>query len=86
MAIPAGVPTIDAQGKWVTPGLVVAVTDLGLVDVGAVDASNDSDADKSPFSAALDISNGINPNDVPIQVSRASITAWAKAAFSARKP
>ena len=69
--IPAGVKTIDAQGKWVTPGLVVAVTDLGLVDVGAVDDSNDSDADKSPFSAGLDISAAINPNDLPIQVSRA---------------
>lgn len=71
VAVPAGVPTIDAQGKWVTPGLVVAVTDLGLVDVGAVDGSNDSDADKSPYSAALDVSYAINPNDQPIQVSRA---------------
>ena len=71
VTIPAGVKTIDAQGKWVTPGLVVAVTDLGLVDVGAVDDSNDSDADKSPFSAGLDISAAINPNDLPIQVSRA---------------
>ena len=70
VAIPAGVPTIDAGGKWVTPGLVVAVTDLGLVDVGAVEESNDSDADKSPFSAALDVSAAINPNDQPIQVSR----------------
>ena len=70
VAIPAGVPTIDAGGKWVTPGLVVAVTDLGLIDVGAVDESNDSDAEKSPFSAALDVSAAINPNDLPIQVSR----------------
>ena len=69
--VPPGIRTIDAQGKWVTPGLVVAVTDLGLVDVGAVDESNDSDADKSPFSAGLDISAAINPNDLPIQVSRA---------------
>ena len=70
VVIPAGVRTIDAGGKWVTPGLVVAVTDLGLVDVGAVDESNDSDAEKSPFSAALDVSAAINPNDLPIQVSR----------------
>ena len=70
VAIPGGVPTIDAGGTWVTPGLVVAVTDLGLVDVGAVDESNDSDAEKSPFSAALDVSAAINPNDLPIQVSR----------------
>jgi imidazolonepropionase-like amidohydrolase len=71
VAVPAGVRTIDAQGKWVTPGLVVAVTDLGLVDVGAVDDSNDSDASKSPFSAALDIAPAINPGSQHIAVSRA---------------
>jgi imidazolonepropionase-like amidohydrolase len=71
IAVPAGVRIIDAQGKWVTPGLVVAVTDLGLVDVGAVDPSNDSDAGKSPFSAALDISAAINPGTQHIRVSRA---------------
>lgn len=71
VAVPAGVRTIDAQGKWVTPGLVVAVTDVGLVDVGAVDESNDSDADKSPFNAALDIAPAINPDAQPIAISRA---------------
>ena len=71
VVVPAGVKTIDAGGRWVTPGLVVAVTDLGLVDVGAVDNSNDSAADKSLFSAALDVSAAINPDDLPIQVSRA---------------
>jgi imidazolonepropionase-like amidohydrolase len=69
--IPAGVRTVDATGKWVTPGLVVAVTDLGLVDVEAVDDSNDSGAAKSPFSASLDISHAINPDAQPIKVSRA---------------
>ena len=71
VAVPAGVRTIDAGGKWVTPGLVVAVTDLGLVDVGLVDESNDANAAKSPFSAALDISAAINPAAQPIAVSRA---------------
>lgn len=71
VAVPAGVRVVDASGKWVTPGLVVAVTDLGLRDVEAVDDSNDTKAEKSPFSAALDISAAINPDDMPIQVSRA---------------
>jgi imidazolonepropionase-like amidohydrolase len=71
IAVPAGVRTIDASGKWVTPGLVVAVTDLGLLDVGAVDDSNDDDASKSPFSAALDLSAAINPDGQHIKVSRA---------------
>lgn len=69
--VPTGLRTIDAEGKWVTPGLVVAVTDLGLVDVGAVDGSNDSSAEKAPFSAALDLSTAINPAAQPIAIARA---------------
>ncbi len=83
IAVPADLPVIDAQGKWVTPGLVVAVTDLGLVDVGAVDESNDADAAKSPFSAALDIAPAINPAAQPIAVSRAAgVTRAAVAPLS----
>ncbi|MCZ8326317.1 MAG: amidohydrolase family protein [Sphingomonadaceae bacterium] len=70
VAVPAGVRTIDAGGKWVTPGLVVAVTDIGLFDVEAVNESNDSDS-KSPFNAALDLSPAINPLAQHIAVSRA---------------
>jgi len=71
VVVPAGIPTVDAKGKWVTPGLVVAVTDIGLYDVEAVDDSNDTDADKNPFSASLDISQAINPDAQHIKVSRA---------------
>ena len=71
VAVPAGARTIDASGKWVTPGLVVAVTDIGLFDVEGVDESNDERADKSPFSAALDLSPAINPLAQHIAVSRA---------------
>ena len=71
VAIPAGVRTIDARGKWVTPGLVVAVTDLGLFDVEAVNDSNDAGAGRSPFSASLDLARAINPDAQHIKVSRA---------------
>lgn len=83
VAVPPGVTVIDAKGKWVTPGLVVAVTNLGLVDVGAVDDSNDEGAQKSPFSAALDIAPAINPAAQPIAVSRAGgVTRAAVAPLS----
>ncbi|MFM5885643.1 MAG: amidohydrolase family protein [Novosphingobium sp.] len=72
VAVPPGVPVVDAAGKWVTPGLVVAVTDLGLVDVGAVDESNDTQADKAVFNAALDVSAAINPAAQPIVNARAN--------------
>lgn len=71
VAVPAGARMIDASGKWVTPGLVVAVTDIGLFDVEGVEESNDERADKGPFSAALDLSPAINPLAQHIAVSRA---------------
>ena len=71
VAVPADLKPIDVGGRWVTPGLVVAVTDLGLVDVEAVDDSNDSDARKAPFSAGLDIAAAINPAAQPIAIARA---------------
>lgn len=71
VAVPTGARTIDASGKWVTPGLVVAVTDIGLFDVEGVQESNDEGADKGPFNAALDLSPAINPLAQHIAVSRA---------------
>ncbi|WP_072384669.1 amidohydrolase family protein [Novosphingobium sp. NDB2Meth1] len=72
VSVPAGVPVIDGTGKWVTPGLVTAMTDLGLLGVGAVDESNDSYANTARFSAGLDVSLAIDPDAPPVAVSRAS--------------
>ena len=69
--VPDGIPVVDANGAWVTPGLFAAVTDLGLWDVEAVDESNDTEAGSSPFGAALDVAPAINPASEHIAVSRA---------------
>ncbi|GAA4642425.1 amidohydrolase family protein [Pontixanthobacter gangjinensis] len=61
----------DVAGKWVTPGIFAAATDIGLADVGGVSESNDSSANGSPYNAALDISTAINPSSQHIAVSRA---------------
>lgn len=71
IAVPAGVRVVDGRGRWVTPGLFSALTDLGLWDVEAVDESNDTAAASSPFGAALDVSPAINPSSEHIKVSRA---------------
>lgn len=82
VTVPAEVQTVDGSGKWVTPGLFSAVTDLGLWDVGAVDDSSDLSADKSPFNAALDVVPALNPASEHIAISReggvtrASVTAF----------
>lgn len=72
VAVPSGIPVIDGTGKWITPGLVTAMTDLGLLDVGAVDESNDSSAAAARFSAGLDVSLAVDPDAPPIAVSRAA--------------
>ena len=68
---PAGGEVIDGTGKWVTPGIFSAVTDLGLSDVDGVSESNDTSAGNSPFSAALDVSTALNPKSQDVLVARA---------------
>jgi imidazolonepropionase-like amidohydrolase len=72
VAVPAGATLVDARGKWVTPGVVAGFSRIGLVEVDAVDATNDTRAATSPFSAAIDIAPAINPLSTSIAVSRAA--------------
>lgn len=70
---PAGVQTVDATGKWVTPGIVAGFTRLAIVEVDlGVDAADDRNAPRSPWSAALDISPAVNPRAGPIATNRAA--------------
>ncbi|MGY6550659.1 MAG: amidohydrolase family protein [Erythrobacter sp.] len=72
VAAPAGVPSVDAGGAWVTPGIFATITTLGLADVDAVSESNDTRASGAPFSAALDAARAINPVSQNILVHRAA--------------
>ncbi len=72
VAIPAGAKRIDANGKFVTPGLFAGFSRVGLVEVGAVEAANDERAATSVFSASLDVQYALNPYTSPIAVSRAA--------------
>ncbi len=76
-AVPQGLPVIDATGKWVSPGLFAALTDLGIYDVDAVWQSNDTSAGEAPFSAALDVAPVVNPEAQNIKVSRAGAVTRA---------
>jgi imidazolonepropionase-like amidohydrolase len=72
VAVPAGATTVDAGGKWVTPGIVAGFSRIGLIEVDAVDATNDVQAANSPFSAAIDVAPAINPAAASIAVNRAA--------------
>lgn len=71
-AAPAGAQIVDAQGRWVTPGIIGGFSRLGLLEVDAVNESNDSSArdDENPFNASLDVTPGLNPRSVNIPINR----------------
>lgn len=71
VAVPAGVERVDAERRWVTPGLVAAFSRVGLVEVDAVSGTNDRSATRSRFSAGLDIAPALNPMGSPVAVNRA---------------
>lgn len=70
-AILQGGTVVDAEGKWVSPGIFMPLTNLGLWDVGAVSESNDIRAGNGRFNAALDASTAVNYASQHISVSRA---------------
>lgn len=69
-AAPAGMEVLDAEGAWVTPGLVAPYSQLGIVEIGGVSQTNDTEAEDSPYSASLDVALAVNPNSTGIAVSR----------------
>lgn len=70
VAVPAGARVIDARGRWVTPGIFAGFSRLGLVEVDAVVSTEDAEAEDSPFSAAIDVTPGINPRSVNLAINR----------------
>ena len=72
VVIPAGATRIDATGKWVTPGIVNVATTLGVVEIGAVEETNDTPARGrgDAVTASHKVWEGFNPNSPLIQVTR----------------
>jgi imidazolonepropionase-like amidohydrolase len=69
--VPDGARRIDATGKVVTPGFMDSQTRLGLVEVSAVEGSNDARANQDDrFTAAFDVVDGINPRSILFPIAR----------------
>ena len=83
VVVPVGMERIDAEGKYVTPGIVAAFSRVGLVEVDAVTGTNDRAAPRTRFSAGLDIAPALNPMGSPVAVNRASGVTRAIVAPSA---
>lgn len=70
VAIPPGARTLDARGKVVTPGLIDADTDVGVVDVDLESHSNDTDV-RSEMTPGLRMVDGYNPRSALVPITRA---------------
>ena len=70
VAAPAGLRTIDARGRLVTPGMMNSDSQLGLVETGTEDTS-DQAVTAGPYAEAFDVEYAINPNSTLLPVARA---------------
>lgn len=68
---PADAKVIDAHGAIVTPGLMNAATQLGLVETGQAEETNDMATTNATLGAGFDISYALNANSVLLPVARA---------------
>ena len=67
----SGDTVIDASSAWVTPGIFAAVSNLGLVEVGAERNSNDSRPESKNATVRIRAADSYNPMASSIAVSRA---------------
>lgn len=72
VSIPSDAQRIDATGKVVTPGLVNAATQLGMVEIGAVASTRESGAPEAPngITAAFTPWIGLNPTSILLAPAR----------------
>ncbi|NNE37534.1 MAG: imidazolonepropionase, partial [Gammaproteobacteria bacterium] len=61
---------IDAAGMQVTPGLINSYTALGIIEIGAVDATVDVETDDEMFSTSYNISPAFNPASSLLPLNR----------------
>ena len=67
----ADAKVIDARGKVLIPGIIESVSQLGLMEVGMVESTNDYGIEsESPFNPSFDPSIAYNPLSTHIPINR----------------
>lgn len=61
LTAPSGMDVIEADGKWVTPGLFAPLTQVGLVEISLEASTNDISANKSATSVSDRAADSFNP-------------------------
>jgi imidazolonepropionase-like amidohydrolase len=68
--VPAAARRIDARGRIVTPGLLDSFSQLGLVEVDAVEDTVESRSEDDRITAAFRAADAVNPRSMLIPVNR----------------
>lgn len=72
VTIPPNATRVDATGKWVTPGLFNAGTQIGLTEIGAVQQTNDGALAGNDVAAGFNVATALNASSQLIPVTRAA--------------
>src|SRR2546423_11828147 len=70
VAAPADAVRIDAQGKWVTPGLIDGAGQVGLVEIGLVAGTRGGAGRGATIPAAFNGAGGGKPPPMRVPVTR----------------
>jgi len=70
IAAPQGARVVDAAGKWVTPGVFAAVSQIGLSEISGSGAPNDASIEGELVSAAADAGAAFDHTVTAIPVTR----------------
>lgn len=71
IAVPAGYETVDARGKWVTPGLIDTHSHLGVYPSPEVQAHSDGNEATDPNTAQVWAEHSVWPQDPGFNLARA---------------
>ncbi len=70
IAAPAGARIIDATGKWVTPGVIASMSEIGLSEISGSGAPNDASIKEGRISAAADAGRAFDPAASAVAITR----------------
>jgi imidazolonepropionase-like amidohydrolase len=71
LAPPPGIDVVDVAGRIVTPGLMSAGTQLGLLEVGSLPDTRDHSLARGALGAAFDVQYALDPNSTLLTLALA---------------
>ena len=74
---PADAQVIEAEGRPVTPGFFAGITELGLVEISAVESSVDGGLSTEGLRPEFDVTSAYNPHSAAIPVTRIEGYTWS---------